>query len=81
MQQFFLLVENGQVLSSECKTVDQWPWSWYRALNYVRHVQGIYERAHMNKGKRKVEEVLPPKTKWFDYKFLDEWWEDMKDSK
>ena len=45
----------------------------------MRHVQSIMEKAHLKKGDRRVEDVIPPKARWFDYDFLETWWDEVKE--
>ncbi len=47
----------------------------------MRHIDGIREMANLKKGDRKVEDAIPPKARWFDNKYLDTWWDDMKESR
>jgi len=72
VQQLFLLAENGHVVSRDCTTLSEWPWTWFRVLTYIKQVRSVMERAAMDEN---PEEAWPPRWMWFRDKELDEWFE------
>ncbi len=72
MYQIFLLADQGHKLKP-FKSIADWPWTWCRMLTLVRRVQGIYERASLDK---EPENAVPPRWMFWERKETDKWFED-----